>query len=503
MSFLRDKLKSAGVGSGVMGGASAAMGVSSFGAGHSAARYSSKRGYVYYPHVEAPRAIDEWTRGELMRKSAWAYDEVGWVGGLTDNSAKWCAKMSQKAATGDVEWNLLADAAFESATGSLEGFDLAGKYDWRGLVKALFHTRFRLGDCGVILTESAEGSPMVKFVEGCSIGDNPEALDDELWTDGLLLDAHGKALRYRVLDGAGGHTDYDRADFVFFCKYDKSSQRRGLPKTFRMLNKVQDAEEIQSFWSAGIKASSQVGMQIVNAKTENSGGPVLMGGSKGGGFKARSQEDISRADMDGSSKVLEMGDERVELLHDKRPAPDQVAYLDYQKRDCAAGWGLPVETVWKWGNAGGAISRTLLLEVQDFIDDEQELFLRQCGVRLRNWVISKLVEGGFLRRCEDSAWWVHSWMYGARKTADFAKDGRIYLEALNRGELSPDRYHAMQNQDVDAEDVVTINRWEKRRAMCNAKGLDVNFVFPPAPGTPVSPDVVDVVEDVNGVLEDE
>ena len=91
---------------------------------------------------------------------------------------------------------------------------------------------------------------------------------------------------------------------------------------------------------------------------------------------------------------------------------------------------------------------------------------------------------------------MHCWMHGARKTADFAKDGRIYLETLNRGEMSPDRFHAMQGNDVDEEDAVTIARWLKRQKACDEAGLDVNFVFPPAPGTPVSPDVADLKESV-------
>ena len=77
-------------------------------------------------------------------------------------------------------------------------------------------------------------------------------------------------------------------------------------------------------------------------------------------------------------------------------------------------------------------------------------------------------------------------MSGARKTADFARDGRIYLEALNRGELSPDEYHAMAGRDVDEHDLTVVRRWKKRKEMCEKAGLDVNMVFPPAPGTPVT-----------------
>ena len=468
------------------------------GGGHSAARFSPKRGYVYYPYVQSDRSIDTWTRGELVRKSAWAYDEIGWVGGLIDKSAKMCAKITQKAKTTDEAWNMLADAAFERATGSAEYFDLSGKFNWKGLVKACFSGNFRLGDSGIILATAEDGSPRIKFVESYAIGDDREAQDDDRWTDGLLLDKHGKAQAYRVLDAEGGHKDYHRADFIFDCSYLKPGQNRGYPKTYRMLNKIQDAEEIESFWSGGIKASSQIGFQIVNSKTDG-GAAQGMGSavaSAGKSFEGRTAEVVYTEDLNGSSKILEMNDERIELLHDKRPAPDQVAHLDYQKRDCAAGFGLPIEACWNWGRAGSAIARTLLAEVQDFIDDEQLRFIDHCGVRLRNWVIALEMEAGRLRPCKDPDWSKHSWMYGARKTADFAKDGRIYLEALNRGELSPDRYHAMQNQDVDVEDDITIKRWAKRKKMCDDLKLNVNYVFPPAPGTPVSPDVAEGVDNL-------
>lgn len=465
--------------------------------GHSGARWSSKRNYIYYPHVQSDRAIDSWTRSELIRKSCWVYDEISWVGGMIDRAASMCSKISQKSTTNDKEWNSEADAALERVWGSPESFDLAGKHSWKGLVKAFFKGKFRVGDDGMIMAVGEDGGAKIKFVEGFSIGDNPEASDDDRWTDGLLLDAHGKALSYRVLDGDGGSVDYDRSDFIFFCAYDKPGQNRGVPKTYRMLTKVQDQAEVEGFWMGGIKAASEVAMTVVNSKTD--GGPSGIGSalsSSRQSFKGKEKNEIYRQDLDSSSKLLEMGDERIELLHDKRPAPDQVNYLDYQKRDCAAGFGLPIEVIWNWGGAGGALTRTLLSQQQDFIDEEQEMFIEQVAVRVRLWVLSLEMEAGRLRRCNDAAWWQHSWMYGARKTADFAKDGRIYLEALNRGELSPDRYHAMQNQDVDREDAVTIARWKKRKDLCEASLLDVNYVFPPAPGTPVSPDVAEILETV-------
>ena len=96
-------------------------------------------------------------------------------------------------------------------------------------------------------------------------------------------------------------------------------------------------------------------------------------------------------------------------------------------------------------------------------------------------MIASLIEQGVLpmneqyERC--------SWMRGARLSSDFAKDGRLLLEYISSGNLSPDRVAESQGIDIDEEDRRTIERSVKRQAMCEAAGVDYNRVFTPPNGT--------------------
>ena len=248
------------------------------------------------------------------------------------------------------------------------------------------------------------------------------------------------------------------------------------------------------FWNGGIKAASQVGMQIVNSKKD--GGPKGWGqnlndksGSGGSGAGAKREGPVPVDHVYNQNHIMELGEERIELLHDQRPAPNQMQYLDYQKRDMSLGYGLSVEEIWDVRGLNSAGVRSVGSKTQQFIDRRQDWIIRQGVCRLRNWVISLAIKGGRLRECKDPDWWKHEWFRGARQSIDFAKDGRALLEMVNRGELSPDRYHAMTGTRVEDEDEKTIATWKRRRQRCEDELLPFESIFPPAPGTPVSAEI--------------
>ena len=466
-----------------------------------AANWSPDRATIYYPFVESDKAVDSWTRGELMKKSCWAYDNNGYVRGLLNSAARMCARLMPQADTRDLEWNKLADAEFARATGNAEVFDITGKLNWDELIYAIFLGSDRLGDCGVALGRTEDFQPRVRFYEGYSIGDDADDKSDR-FKDGILTDKHGKAQKYRIIT-ADGHKDFKRKDFVYFADHERPGQRRGLPATYHMLNYVHDTKDIMRFWNGGIKAASQVAMQIVNSKKD--GGPKGWGNNlvnkdrnESSGSVAR-QGPVTVDQLYNQSQIMELGEERIELLHDQRPAPSQMQYLDYQKRDMSIGYGRPVEDIWDLRGLNSAAVRSVGGKTQQFIDRRQDWILRQGVCRLRNWIVSLAIKGGRLPECKDPDWWKHEWFRGAKQSIDFAKDGRALLEMVNRGELSPDRYHAMTGTRVEDEDAKTVATWQRRKAMCEQAGIPFHQIFPPAPGTPVgaeiSPEQMEEIKD--------
>lgn len=441
------------------------------------------RGYVYMPTMDSREATRAVVRKELVRRAIEAFDNDPFVRGLINNAARMVCGLRPKPVTGDEGYNAEVLAFWKEMTSSAETFDVAGKFDVAQLQKATFRTKYRVGDAGWTLWKSeASNAPRVQFVEGQSIRSNERAKDVERWRDGVRLDANGKAVRYRVAEsgddrGPDVFADFSRADFVHCADFERPGQVRGLPRTYHLLNASLDQREIEYFWSGGIKSSAQVGWYIKNTK-RGADGPVGFGhqltrtNSVSGSGSTRKTGGYTRDAVVNESLIMELEqDEDLAILHDDRPMPQQMEYLDYRKRAMALGFGLPVEVVWNMANLNSANMRATLLMAQEFIDEERAWWACGPGKRLWVWVASLGAKYHGITPPKDLAWWRHEWLPTARKTADFAKDGRVYLELADSGAWSPDRVGAMGGIDQDEEDMVTVERWKKRRAMAEEAGF--------------------------------
>lgn len=455
-----------------------------------AKNYDPNRTRIYYPQMD-PRETVRMSRAELARKSCWCFDNSPFVRGLLTTAARMCSTLRPKAMTGDAEWDRAADAGWERATSNPLVFDISAKLSGEDLPLAVFLTKFKLGDGVIALGESETGRPRISFIEGWQIGNEAGQAPKDWWVDGVRIDNARRARMVRVLEKGKKLVDLDLADAIYFAEYERPGQIRGLPATYHLILDTQDAEEIQSYWKSGIKAASQVGMQVVGSKG-SSGMPLGLG--HGVSKRARvSGADGGAVTVDSlynRSTIVELGDERIELLHDERPGPNALEFMDYLKRQDSLGFGLPVEVIWNLSQLGGANTRAVLLAAQQFIDRQQAWFQQAVGRRLWVWVMAKLVKAGDVPTPPaDVAWWKHQWLPGARMSVDFARDGRIYLDMLERGEMSATRWYGMQGLSAESEDEQTVADYVRRMRLCDEHQVPVEKVFSPAPGGSAVADV--------------
>ena len=91
-------------------------------------------------------------------------------------------------------------------------------------------------------------------------------------------------------------------------------------------------------------------------------------------------------------------------------------------------------------------------------------------------------------------WWRVDFTPPARLSVDFGRDGRLMSDLLLRGQISPQRYYALQGLDADTQDADIVRFAARRKKLvaeiAKEEGVDltVTEVFPPAPGSPVSAD---------------
>lgn len=449
--------------------------------------WDPNRTRVWYPQMD-PAVTVRMARAELARKSCWAFDNSGFIRGLLVNAARMCGVLKPRATSGNAEWDESADAAWEQATGNPLVFDVAGKICGEDLPSAVLLTRFKLGDGLIVFGEAESGRPRISFIEGWQIGDAQDESDREKWVDGVRVDRYGRARKVRLVKDGAKVTDIDLADAIYFAEYERPGQVRGLPSTYHLILDCQDSEEIQAFWKGGIKAASMVGMQIVGSRQSN-GMPLGLGHAVTRNTKSRTEAGGVTTDaVYNQTQIVELGDERIELLHDDRPSPNAMEFLDYLKRQMALGFGLPVEVIWNLAALGGANTRAVLLAAQSFID-RQHAWFRQCvGRRLWTWVVAKAIKAGDVPAPPAGLeWWRHDWLPGARLSVDFSRDGRTYLEMLERGELSPSRWYGWQGLRAEDEDARTVADYARRMALCDGIGVPVEAVFSPAPGGAAPP----------------
>ena len=72
----------------------------------------------------------------------------------------------------------------------------------------------------------------------------------------------------------------------------------------------------------------------------------------------------------------------------------------------------------------------------------------------------------------------------ARATVDFGRDTKALLEIVRTGAMSTRRFAEMHGLDEEAEEDAAIAAAVRRKTKCEAVGLSVTDVFPPAPGSP-------------------
>jgi hypothetical protein len=78
-------------------------------------------------------------------------------------------------------------------------------------------------------------------------------------------------------------------------------------------------------------------------------------------------------------------------------------------------------------------------------------------------------------------------------SVDIGRDGRLYSDMVQRGQISPQEFYNMRGQDHDKvlDDTIraAVRRKKRVAEIAAEEGVEisVNEVFPPAPGSPVVP----------------
>jgi len=311
---------------------------------------------------------------------------------------------------------------------------------------------------------------------------------DKKMNDGIAVDRLGRAQAFYFLDDDFSKTTRVGAEnVVWLCNQESPGQFRGVSALAHAVNKLIDITELNASVMQGIKLSNQIGYYLASSDKEAT--PGIMDALAG----KYQTDQVVGSDTNGNlqsirtSEVFGMGGEIKEVppgydirtLLDQRPHPNSVEFVENSLiRDCCWGLGISDALGWSIAKFGGAGVRYVLADAQAWIASEQANFVDTWLSRDWVYTIAKEIKAGRLRKCQDPAFWSHSWVPPEQITCDFGRDGRIYLEQHRTGLISTERLYNLKGQDAKEEVSREMDFALWRKQEMESRGLSMSDLYP-------------------------
>jgi capsid protein len=454
---------------------------------------SPQRMWIYTPSLDASKALTPSARLEQTKKSFFLYENIGLAARAVDGIAKFVGPLIPQAKTADEKWNRLAEQAFESACGNAPfGVDVAKQVNFYDAQELLVKQMALAGDVFWQKQTSNSGRALFRIIPGENVGSSHADVKDG-WQDGVKVSKSGAAVRYRVLKSPGSYSEYNEIsadDLTRVGKIDRVGQVRSRPWLHRAADNLQDSSEIVSYE----KMSAKLGASLAFIITSPESGSIGLGSSLNkvatGGGGSITKDMIT----EGGSMIPQLlPGETITSLNNTHPANNLDAFLTYLRRDIAHGFNIPASVLFDPEAAGGATMRYAMVDAAKTISRIQEIIIQQfCAPFWKFWIFQE-IEAGRLPFPNDEKDFLNSidWVAPMNVSVDIGRDGRLYSDMLQRGQISPQDFFNMQGKDHDKvlDDTIraAVRRKKRVAEIAAEEGVEisVNEVFPPAPGSPV------------------
>lgn len=433
------------------------------GQGYDAVGSSTMRGYIYWPQLDTRREITPQTRIEILRRARALTENIGLAGHIIECMADLIGYLTPMAATGDKEWNELANANFREKQSVPDVFDASGKFSFWEYQLKINEAAFRDGDVLPVLTETSSGTARIATYEAHQIG-NPYGTpsNDSDWMDGVKINRFHRHLRYSIIDPTDRTVvrTISSGDCIYYGHFKKIGHVRPVSILRAAINHLVDIGEIVRDVKYGIKIRNQIPLTVESAigtnfqsnATQSIVGQVRQKSvptSDGAGNAATSKLNYEEIMTGGNVPRLLPG-QSLKALIDASPHPNQLALLDWMVRDISWGCGLPPEIVWNMEKLRGANNRLLNSKLQRWIGAR---LLHQRNFVRRFWVyhIAKELKANRLPACRDPEWWKVAMLPQENITADKGREGKLNIDLVANRLMSLQTFFALDGRHWLAE----------------------------------------------------
>jgi|GEM_PF-1353160 len=468
-------------------------------------RFNPQRMWVYSPTLDAQKELSSGSRLELIKKATWLYNNSGLAKGAVDKVARLIGPLMPQARTLDEAWNRKAERAFNDACcNAAFGVDVAGLVNFQGAIRLCVAQMAIAGDVFWQRVSSKQGRAMFRLIPGENVG-SPVGKEGEGWNDGVLVSSMGRAIKYRVLKSPASqeYTDINADDMGGHVR---RAYRIGYTRAPSWLahasNSLQDILE----YLALEKQSAKIGASLAFVIKSPEAGAIGLGSSMVKGNSSSSAQPMTVDALTNGSVIPQLKPgETIESVINSHPSGNMKQFLDTLKEDIAVGFGggLSKQFLFDSTDAGGANQRWILEEAAGALDEIREIIIQNFAAPFwRYWIWNEIESGRLEMPSDGSDWWRCEFIAGqGRLSVDFGRDGRLMSDLLQRGQISPQRYYALQGLDADTQDADIIRFAARRKKLvqeiAKQEGVELTTteVFPPAPGSPVP-----IIDEVPGDL---
>jgi capsid protein len=430
------------------------------------------------------------------------------------------------AATGDQEFddscNRVLDALFE-ANEDDTCMDIAGGRNWYEMQEVVAPEMMKDGDCGAakILRRDLNGrvvdTPKLQLFATDQISDGltpwapitPGAKQN--WSEGVLRDEFGKALKYRIqLDAAPGYprspilgaamngnfAEFDARDFMLVLDPKRIGIGRGLPWTHHGQSSAITMMDLKTLEESAAYLNAFFGAVITTPDGE------MPEGFEGEIFKRRATKtdekrttgttdtEIMRkyANFMGGAliPVLKEG-EKLEMVKSDRPSLTFTGFMDWLVNDIAWGFGIPPSFVWAIAGRTGPETRFTLSQADWFFKFIMRRMISRFCKPTRDFVIrwgllTGRINNGRPPRNGASPF-LCRW-HGPRKiTIDERYFYKTWLDRLDKGLGTEEEFYAdlgLEASDVRRARVLEVKAWLD---LCEEHGVPYELVRQSMPGS--------------------
>jgi capsid protein len=453
---------------------------------------SPQRMWIYTPTLDASKSLTTSARLEQTKKSFFLYENIGLAARAVDGIAKFVGPLVPQAKTADERWNRMAEQAFEDACGNSPlGVDVAKMVNFYDAQELLVKQMALAGDCFWQKQTSNSGRALFRIVPGENVGSSHADVKDG-WYDGVKISKLGAATRYRVLKAPGSFDDYTEIsadDLTRVARIDRVGQVRSRPWLHRAADNLQDASEIVSYE----KMSAKLGASLAFIITSPEAGSIGLGSSLQKQQTGSGSPVTKDMITEGGSIVphLKPG-ETITNLTNAHPSANLDIFLKYLRRDIAHGFNMPAAVLFDPEEAGGATMRFAMEDAAKTISRIQDIIITSFVAPFwRFWIWQEIQAGRLPMPNDGSDWWRMEATAPMKVSVDIGRDGRLYSDMLQRGQISPQDFFNMQGKDHDKvlDDTIraAVRRKKRVAEIAAEEGVEISVaeVFPPAPGSPV------------------